>query len=228
MAVEALGGFKRFPAWMWRNSAVLDFTGWLRAYNDRVGAAEKKAGFYGLDLYSLFASIEAVLGYLDKVDPAAARRARLRYGCFDHFGQDSQAYGHAIDAGFAEPCEDEVVEQLTDLRRRAEEYATRDGHVAPDEFFYAEQNARRVKNAEGYYRAMYRGRGSSWNLRDRHMAETLDALLAHLERQGAEAKIAVWAHNSHLGDVRATEKAQRGELNLGQLGAASGYGGATQ
>ena len=107
--------------------------------------------------------------------------------------------------------------QLVELRRSASEYAQRDAGPGPDEFFAAEQNARLVKNAEQYYRSMFRGRASSWNLRDRHMAETLEALIAHLERQGRRAKLAVWAHNSHLGDARATEMSRGGELNVGQL-----------
>ncbi len=213
----ALAGFKRFPTWMWRNANVLDFVGWLRAHNDALAADEKKIGFYGLDLYSLHVSIEAVLGYLDNVDPEAAKRARYRYSCFDHFGEDTQAYGYAAGFNLTESCENEVTHQLVELRRRAAEYASRDGRVAADEFFFAEQNARLVKNAEEYYRAMFRGRVSSWNLRDRHMAETLDHLVTHLEGQGQQAKIVVWEHNSHLGDARATEMGERGELNVGQL-----------
>ncbi len=216
-ADEALGGFRRFPTWMWRNTDVLDFVAWLRARNDALPAGAPKAGFYGIDLYSLGASVEAVIGYLDKVDPEAAKRARRRYGCFEHFREDSHAYGYATNSGTAEPCEDEVVEQLVELQRRAAELAGRDGRVAEDEHFHAEQNARLVKNAEEYYRAMFRGRVSSWNLRDRHMAETLDALVAHLDREGGRAKVVLWAHNSHLGDARATEMGEGGEWNVGQL-----------
>ena len=214
--VEALAGFKRFPTWMWRNADVLDFVGWLREYNDAL-AVNSKVGFYGLDLYSLHASMEAVLSYLDRIDPEAARRARYRYSCFEHFGEDTQAYGYAASFGITESCEDEVLGQLIELRRRAADYASRDGRVAADDFFFTEQNARLVKNAEEYYRSMFHGRVSSWNLRDRHMAETLDALVAHLSAQGQQAKIVVWEHNSHLGDARATEMGERGELNVGQL-----------
>jgi erythromycin esterase-like protein len=211
-AVDALAGFQRFPAWMWRNADVLDFVGWLRNYNEH--RHSKRVGFYGLDLYSLHASIRAVLDFLDKVDPEAAQRARYRYSCFDNFGEDSQAYGYAASFGLNKTCENEVVGQWMEMRRRAAELASRDGRVARDAFFFAEQNARLVKNAEEYYRAMFHERISSWNLRDSHMAETLDALAKHL---GTKAKIVVWAHNSHLGDARATEMEQRGELNLGQL-----------
>jgi erythromycin esterase-like protein len=213
-ADQALDGFRRFPTWMWRNTAVLDFVDWLKKHNAANTAAQ--AGFYGLDLYSLRGSMDAVLGYLEKVDPEAARRARLRYSCFDHFG-DPQAYGYAAAFGVEEPCERAVVEQLVELRRRASDYAERDGQVARAEFFYAEQNARLVKNAEEYYRSMFRGRAESWNRRDRHMAETLEALVAHLHSEGREPRVVVWAHNSHLGDARATEMGEGGELNLGQL-----------
>ena len=220
-AEEALRGFERFPTWMWRNTTVLDFVGWLRDRNDRVGGQERaKAGFYGLDLYSLHRSAREVIAYLERVDPAAAERARRRYACFDHFsGSDGQAYGFAAAFGAGESCEREVVEQLVDLQRHALDYARRDGLPAQDELFYAEQNARTVKTAEAYYRSMFSGRVSSWNLRDLHMADTLDALAVHLSRRhrGHPAKIVVWAHNSHLGDARATEVAANGELNVGQL-----------
>lgn len=215
-ADQALEDFRRFPTWMWRNEVVRDFVTWLAARNDRVGQ-DRRAGFYGLDLYSLFASIRSVLAYLDRVDPEAARRARFRYACFDHFNEDSQAYGYAVAAELAEPCEQEAVRQLLDLRARATAYASRDGTRALDAFFSAEQNARLVAEAEQYYRSMYRGRQSSWNLRDRHMADTLDAIEAHLRRTGRAPKVVVWAHNSHLGDARYTDLARRGELNLGQL-----------
>ncbi len=216
-AEAALADFQRFPQWMWRNRVVLDFVAWLREHNDGLPPGTPRTGFYGLDLYRLQASSEAVVGYLDLVDPEAAARARRRYGCFDHFGDDAQLYGYATSLGAVEPCEDEVVNQLLELQRRAAELANRDGRVAEDEFFYAEQNARLAKNAEAYYRAMFRGRVSSWNLRDRHMAETLHALVQHLDRRGGRTKAVVWAHNSHLGDARATQMGAGGEFNLGQL-----------
>ena len=215
-AAEALAGFRRFPTWMWRNADVLDFVGWLRAYNESLPAASR-VGFYGLDLYSLHASMDAVLHYLEKVDPEAAGRARYRYACFDQFGEDTQAYGYAATYGLAPKCEDDAVRQLVEMRRRAAEYASRDGRIARDEYFFAEQNARLVQNAERYYRTMFTGRVSSWNLRDTHMAETLEALAGFLSAEGEKPKIAVWAHNSHLGDARATELGDSGELNVGQL-----------
>jgi erythromycin esterase-like protein/predicted phosphoribosyltransferase len=216
-AIEALADFRRFPTWMWRNTDVVEFLEWLRTHNDALPPNATKIGFYGLDLYSLRASMKAVLQYLDKVDPEAAKRARARYACFDHFGEDTQVYGFMTASGAAKSCEEEVISQLVELQRRAMEYARRDGQVAEDELFYAEQNARLVKNAEAYYRSMFLEKVSSWNLRDRHMAETLDALVAHLGRRGGHAKVVVWAHNSHLGDARATQMGQRGELNVGQL-----------
>lgn len=216
-AAEALSGFRRFPQWMWRNADVLDFVGWLKAQNDAL-PAESRVGFYGLDLYALHSSIEAVLAYLRIVDPDAAQRAQARYSCFDHFGTDPQAYGYATTLGLGPSCEAAVIAELTDLRRAGAEYARRDGRVEPDDFFYAEQNARLVRNAERYYRAMFGDHTESWNLRDRHMAETLEALVRFQEDRGRRpAKVVVWAHNSHLGDARATEMSMRGELNLGQL-----------
>jgi len=216
-AIDSLGGFKRFPAWMWRNADVLDFVGWLRSYNDDLSWNTAKVGFYGLDLYSLHTSMDVVIAYLEKVDPASAKRAKQRYSCFDHFGDDVQTYGYSTGLGLAKSCEDEVVSQLTEMTRHAADLAERDGRAAADEFFSAEQNARLVKNAEQYYRMMYRSDVSSWNLRDRHMAETLVALERHLSKGGKPAKIVVWEHNSHLGDARATEMGARGELNVGQL-----------
>ena len=215
-ANTALSGFERFPAWMWRNTEVLSFVRWLREWNDE--HPKNKVGFYGLDLYSLSASIQAVIAYLDKVDPEAAKRARDRYACFDHFAGDSHAYGYAVSAGIIEPCEEDVIKQLGELRGRQGEYAKRDGHAAHDDFFFAEQNALLAKNAEKYYRAMFRGKHSSWNIRDCHMADMFDALMKHLGNvNGTRPRVAVWAHNSHLGDARATEMGERGELNLGQL-----------
>lgn len=215
-AEDALGDFTRFPRWMWRNEDVVAFIEWLRTYNASQSAASQ-IGFYGLDLYSLHASIEAVLAYLQKVDPAGADRARYRYGCFEDFGEDTQAYGYAANFGLSRSCEDDVVAQLLELRRRAAEYASRDGRIAADEYFFAEQNARLVRNAEEYYRSMFRGRVESWNLRDTHMMETLEALRAHVQQTSGPARAVVWAHNSHLGDARATYMGDIGELNLGQL-----------
>jgi len=220
-AEEALRGFERFPAWMWRNAVVRDFAQWLRWHNERCGVdGRRQAGFYGLDLYSLHRSMREVIAYLDTVDPLAAARARQRYACFDHASaDDGQAYGFAAAFGAGLSCERQAVEQLVDMQRNALRYARRDGLLAEDELFYAEQNALTVRNAEEYYRAMFAGRVTSWNLRDQHMAQTLAALRDHLDRDPdpEPARIVVWAHNSHVGDARATEVSSDGQLTLGQL-----------
>ena len=216
-AESALRSFRRFPTWMWRNTDVRAFVHWLREHN-MARDADARAGFYGIDLYSLHGSIAAVLDYLDGVDPEAAQRARFRYSCFEHFGEDPQAYGYAASFNLSQSCEDGVVRQLLDLRERAADYARDGGGLATDEFFFAEQNARLVLNAERYYRTMFRSNVGSWNLRDTHMADTLDALCAHLTTvRGRPARVVVWAHNSHLGDARATQLGDMGELNVGQL-----------
>ena len=216
-SAAALDDFVRFPRWMWRNTVVVDFIEWLRAYNSRRMASDR-VGFYGLDLYSLHSSIDAVLKYLGKVDPDAAARARRRYSCFEAFGTDAaQSYGYAATLGLSRSCEDDVVAQLMEMRKAAAAYAGRDGRVAEDEHFYAEQNARLVLNAERYYRTMFAGHVESWNLRDTHMMETLDSLLAWTTARSGYARAVVWAHNSHLGDARATQMGEWGELNLGQL-----------
>ena len=214
-AEAALGGFRRFPTWMWRNAEMLDFIGWLRDYNE-TRAARSRVGFYGLDLYSLQTSIDAVLAYLERVDPPAAQRARRRYACFNEVA-DPTDYGYDIAAGLTKSCRDDVVYTLMDLRRRAESYIHFDGAVAEDEYFYAEQNARVAKDAEEYYRTMIDHGVSSWNLRDRHMFETLEELATHLARHADGTKIVVWAHNSHVGNAGATEMSGRGEFNIGQL-----------
>jgi erythromycin esterase-like protein len=213
---EALADFRRFPSWMWRNTDVRDFVGWLRDWNDGLPEGAPKVGFYGLDLYSLHTSMEAVIAYLDDVDPEAATRARERYACFDHYGRDPNLYAYGTGSGQAESCEDDVVAELQELQRLAAEAASRDGQSLDDRF-YAEQNARLVVDAERYYRAVFRGGPESWNLRDRHMADTLESLTKYLQRARGEARTAVWAHNSHVGDARATQMGERGELTVGQL-----------
>ena len=217
-AEEALRGFERFPSWMWRNVVVREFVEWLRENNQRSTKDRQQVGFYGLDLYSLHRSMHEVITYLDKVDPVAAARARKRYRCFDHTSaDDGQAYGFAAAFGAGPSCEREAIEQLVDVQRNALNYVRRDGLVAEDELFCAQQNAQVVRNAEQYYRSMFQGRVTSWNLRDKHMAQTLDALLTHLGRRTARPRIVMWAHNSHVGDARATEVAADGQLTLGQL-----------
>ncbi|MEO8160557.1 MAG: erythromycin esterase family protein, partial [Arenimonas sp.] len=212
-AAAALGDFRRFPSWMWRNTVMTEFLSWLRSWNR--GHPQARTGLFGMDLYSLHSSMALVLEYLDTVDPYAARRARVRYSCFDAFGDDPLRYGMATAVGRAESCEAEAVAQMVELRRHYGSLVEARNPRSEDEFFYAEQNARLVKNAEAYYRSMFRGREQSWNLRDAHMTETLVALLGHFG--AGRDKAVVWAHNSHLGDARATDMARRGEWNVGQL-----------
>jgi erythromycin esterase-like protein len=217
-AEQALRGFRRFPTWMWRNTAVVELVEWMRRWNDG-RPADRRAGFYGLDLYSLATSMEAVLGYLDRTDSDAAARVRQRYGCFEPFGSDSQTYGLMTGLGSTPSCEHEVLSTLLELQRRRAEMA-RSGAAGQDveAIFDAEQNAALVKNAERYYRTMFLGDVSSWNLRDSHMVQTLWAIERHLARERRPARIVVWAHNSHLGDASATEMGrERGEHNVGQL-----------
>ena len=220
-AEQALRGFERFPSWMRRNTVVRDFVEWLRTSNQRRELQHRRqTGFYGLDLYSLHRSMHEVVTYLDKIDPAAAARARDRYACFDHASaDDGQAYGFRAAFGAGLSCEKEAIDQLVDIQRNAFAYARRDGLLAEDELFYAEQNAQVVRDAEHYYRAMFSGRVTSWNLRDQHMAQTLQALLDHLDRRDepTPARIVVWAHNSHVGCASATEVSVDGQLTLGQL-----------
>jgi len=214
-AADALGGFRRFPTWMWRNADVLDFVGWLRDFNES-HPHHNRVGFYGLDLYSLQTSIEEVIHYLERVDPPAAARAREHYSCFNEVAEPTE-YGHGVALGLTHSCREDVVQTLLELRRRSRTYLHLDGVVAADEYFYAEQNARVAKDAEEYYRTMLDRRVSSWNLRDRHMFETLEELAVHLTRHRDSSKIIVWAHNSHVGNAAATEMSQRGEFNIGEL-----------
>jgi protein-L-isoaspartate(D-aspartate) O-methyltransferase len=202
--------FQRFPTWMWRNHETLAFTEWLRAHNAKMRGDRASVSFYGLDLYSLFTSIQAVLQYLDRIDPATARVARQRYACLTPWEADPAAYGQAAITGRYRVCEREAVAMLRDLSERRLDYAARDGEAALD----VVQNARLVADAERYYRAMYYGSNESWNLRDRHMFETLESLLGF---HGPAAKAVIWEHNSHLGDASATEMGMRGQLNVGQL-----------
>ncbi len=202
--------FQRFPTWMWRNHETLAFVDWLRGWNESARGERAPVGFHGLDLYSLFTSIQAVLEFLDRVDPEAASSARRRYACLSPWEADPAAYGRAAIQGRYRVCEREAVAMLRDLMERRIDYAARDGEAV----FDAVQNARLVTHAESYYRAMYYGSNESWNLRDRHMFETIETLLAHY---GPASKVVVWEHNSHLGDASATEMGTRGQLNVGQL-----------
>ncbi|MGI9387702.1 MAG: protein-L-isoaspartate(D-aspartate) O-methyltransferase, partial [Methyloligellaceae bacterium] len=203
--------FSRFPTWMWRNGQVRNFLDRLKAINEAIPDPDKRAGFYGLDVYSLASSIETVLDYLDRVDPGAARIARQRYGCLTPFRAEPARYGRmALSRGFAN-CERPVTYALVDLLKNRLDYLEKDGEA----FFDAEQNARIVAAAEQYYRIMYYGDARSWNLRDQHMFDTLERVLEH---RGPDSKAVVWAHNSHIGNAEFTEMGQvRGEHNIGQL-----------
>jgi erythromycin esterase-like protein len=196
---------------MWRNTDIHALIGWMRDHNAGITDMEARAGFYGLDIYNMSGSIGAVLDYLDRVDPAAARVARERYGCLTPWQSDLATYGSAaLSRGYAE-CEKVVVDQCRELLRKRLDYAKDDGIA----FLDAAQNARLIASAERYYRIMYYGGAESWNLRDTHMFETLQNLL---EAKGPDAKAIVWAHNSHIGDARFTDMGiSRGELNIGQL-----------
>ncbi|TRD12127.1 erythromycin esterase family protein [Erythrobacter insulae] len=201
--------FVRFPTWMWRNEEMLGFIDWLRGHNAQL-PEESRVSLRGLDVYSLGESIEAVIEYLDRHDPPAAERARQRYGCLAPWQDDPQLYGHAVEQNRFAACEDAVVEQLRDLlSHRMKWIADYDG----EDFFDAEQNARIVRAAEQYYRSIYRRASESWNLRDRHMFETLQAVMAHHEN----ARALVWAHNSHVGNAAATAMGWHGEFNIGEL-----------
>ena len=201
--------FVRFPTWMWRNLEVLEFADWLRDHNEK-RAERDRTSFHGLDVYSLGESIHAVLTYLESTDPAAANRARERYACLTPWQDDPARYGHIVERGGRDSCEDGAVAQLREMLDRRLEQMEQDG----ERWFDAVQNARIVLAAERYYRAMYRGAAESWNLRDRHMFGTLQALLAH---GGDNAKAVVWAHNSHIGNAAATAMGWRGEFNIGEL-----------
>lgn len=201
--------FSRFPTWMWRNQETLELVEWLREAN-RDRPEQDRVSFNGLDLYSLSTSAEAVLKYLDRVDPNAAKAARQRYGCLSPWESDPGAYGLAALTGQYRRCEKEVVATLREMLAKRLEYAQADG----DDYFDAVQNASLVVDAEEYYRAMYYSTNESWNLRDKHMFSTLERLLEH---RGPSSKAIVWAHNSHIGDATATEMGAMGELNIGEL-----------
>lgn len=215
-AMDALDDFQRFPLWMWRNHEIVKLVDWLRTHN-RARPEVEQVGFYGLDLYSLYNSVRSVVEYLEKVDPEAAERARERYACFDHAAGEAQQYGYNVLFRSYPDCEQEVVQQLLELRTHRNALLQADGLAAADAQFAAEQNAVVVQSAETYYRAMFDRAENTWNLRDQHMSDTLDALRRHLGRQGQPAKIVVWEHNSHIGDAGATDRSERGEHNVGQL-----------
>jgi erythromycin esterase-like protein len=216
-ALGSLSRFERFPTWLWRNADMLSFVEWLKAYNDTIPQYDRKVGFYGMDLYSLYRSADAVIEYLSRTDPSSAKRARDRYACLSTYGADEQTYGYAAALGLSHACEEQVISELVELRKNEAEYLSKDGRIASDEYFFAAQNARLIANAQAYYREMFRGQINTWNIRDMHMVETLVSLQQHMGKHRQKMKAVVWAHNSHLGDARATQMSERGELNVGQL-----------
>jgi len=220
-ARDALQDFKRFPMWMWRNTVVLDFVEWLKQYNTSKELKDKIA-FYGMDLYSFYSSMDAVIEYLEKVSPEDAEVARKRYGNFDRFQGEPAAYGYASGFGLSPSFEREVVATLVDLQKKEEIYLKGvGGLIDGDELFYTQQNAALVRNAEEYYRKMYHANDETWNLRDQHMFNCVSSLFEFHQKKfqnQRKEKVVLWAHNSHLGDARATDAGRlRGEWNVGQL-----------
>lgn len=207
---EERQAFTRFPSWMWHNEEVATFTEWLRQHNAELPFSQHTS-FRGLDIYSLRASLFAVLEYLDQIDPEASKAARQRYGCLTPWQSEPDLYGHAVLRKEQDTCEEAVVEQLQELLKHRIEYMAKESEEA---YFNATQNARVVRAAEQYYRLMYRGSTQSWNLRDRHMFDTLQQVI---EAKGADAKVVVWAHNSHIGNASATEMGWQGQFNIGEL-----------
>lgn len=220
-ARQTLQVFKRFPTWMWANTEVLEFMRWLAVFNRDAlssGTAERPVGFYGLDLYSMGRSAEAVVEYLEKHDPDAAQVARERYACLDQFADEPHLYGQSVDKGLSQSCEQAITAQLMDMHGKGYQVIDEQDLMGDEEAFGAAQNAKLVRAAEEYYRTMFHGRPNSWNLRDQHMFETLEALRDHLGKQlERPAGVVVWAHNSHIGNAAATDMSRRGEFNIGQL-----------
>jgi len=216
-AAHALSLFDHFPTWMWRNASMIRHIEWMKEHNKNKQTLDM-VGFYGLDVYSLYRSIEIVIKCLQKIDPEIAAEARHAYSCFDHYRQDPQLYGYSVFTKVAPSCAYDVVDELKRVQEQNHEWLEK-GRITADESFYIEQNARVIKNAEAYYRALFiDDTQNSWNLRDSHMVETLNAIIKDHQLRGiANPKIVIWAHNSHVGDARATQMGAQGEHNIGQL-----------
>lgn len=215
-ATDALASFDRFPTWMWNNVPIRHLVEWLRNYNQGK-SHETHVSFYGLDLYSLYRSIDTIIAYLHKIDPTAAEQARNYYSCFDHYRTDPQDYGYAVSTRIIRDCSDEVLKQLKIMTEQNWQRLAH-GTITADTAFNLEQNARVVKNSEEYYRSLFLNEVNNWNLRDSHMIETVNELIKHYQNKGIETpKIIIWAHNSHIGDARATQMGKHGEHNVGQL-----------
>jgi len=217
-AKEALGDFGRFPRWMWRNTVVEEFVEWLKKHNEQFDNVDDKVRFYGLDLYSLFRSADLVIEYLEKVDKKAAEVAKHRYGTLNRYRGNEFKYAEEVMLQLTPSREKEVVAMLVHMMTKGQEYLKAQGFVNSDELLFAQMNAKLVKDAEEYYRKAYAGGATTWNLRDKHMFETLQAVMEFHEKRNKESRAVIWAHNSHLGDSRATEYAREsGEWNIGQL-----------
>lgn len=214
-AIEALSSFDRFPTWMWRNHSIVQFVDWLYEHNQE--QTENKVGFYGLDLYSLYRSIDVIISCIKKIDPAISAEVQSYYSCFDQYRHDPQAYGYAVVSKAIGSCAEMVVEELKRLQQQTWQFLEHN-KISANEAFYINQNALVVKNAENYYRSLFVNETSNWNIRDSHMLETVNALIAHYKLKGIEKpKIIIWAHNSHVGNAAATQMGEQGEYNIGQL-----------
>jgi erythromycin esterase-like protein len=207
-ALKVLQQFNRWPTWMWANWEIVALADWLQKHNSGL-PANKKAGFYGLDVYSLWESMASIMQYLKKTDPSALKVAEEAFQCFEPYRRDEgQSYARASQF-VPELCETEVVDLLKEIQKKLPTYNTDHENV-----FSAEQNALITVNAEKYYRAMIHGGPHSWNVRDRHMADTMERLLKF---HGRNSKVIVWEHNTHIGDARATDMAGEGMYNIGEL-----------
>lgn len=217
-ATDALAAFDRFPTWMWKNTSVLNFIEWLKVYNTKQAKTESKIGFYGLDVYSLYRSIDSILQYLDKINAQAAAEARYYYSCLNKYREDPQMYGYEVFAKIIKSCEYEVLEELKRLQSQNFDWIIKD-KISTEDAFYSEQNAQVIKNAENYYRALFIKEENTWNIRDSHMFDTLNMLINYynLKKNIDTPKIIIWAHNSHIGNSKATEMNLRGEYNIGEL-----------
>eukprot|EP01118_Nematostelium_gracile_P010352 TRINITY_DN3556_c0_g1_i1.p1 TRINITY_DN3556_c0_g1~~TRINITY_DN3556_c0_g1_i1.p1 ORF type:complete len:475 (+),score=120.62 TRINITY_DN3556_c0_g1_i1:43-1425(+) len=218
-AKAALGDFSRFPRWMWRNTVVEEFVEWLRQYNKRFSKLDDMVRFCGLDMYSMYRSADEVIKYLDQVDPNDAKVARARYGTLGQYRNNEYQYAMELRMRITPPREREVVEILKKMLDKGDQYLRGyGGFIDGDELFYNQTNARVVKSAEEYYRKAYAGGAVTWNIRDKHMFDTLQNILLYQQEKRGNSKGVVWAHNSHIGDSRATEYAREsGEWNIGQL-----------
>jgi erythromycin esterase-like protein len=215
---QALSAFRRFPRWMWRNAEFRDFVGWVRRYNDTRLPEKTEVGIFGMDIYSLASSADEVVKYLKNTNPEAGRRAEQRYRCFRGYGDRPEQYGLDVANESRRSCESQAGEQLNEMRQLYEGWLRSQNKQRDDALFSAYQNARAVRTAEAYYRQLYRREFSTWNLRDSHMAETIHEITRYFEALGAgPARVVVWAHNTHQGDARMTERGEVGELNVGHL-----------